>query len=213
GAPKEATVSSGLARLTRPYVGWGVKFVDFDNDGALDLLIANGHLHEQINMSNREVNYREPILLLKNDGTGRFRRVEIPGSPILGRGLAAGDFDNDGFTDAIVMNLNDRPVLLHNSAASGQSWLGIKLQGTRSNRDAIGARLTLRSSNGTMTRWIVGGGSFLSSNDRRAVFGLGSLHEAGVLEILWPDQMKQTVSNLKLNSYTTITEPAGDGGK
>jgi enediyne biosynthesis protein E4 len=213
GGYKEATVSSGLARLTRPYVGWGVKFVDFDNDGALDLLIANGHLHEQINMSNREVNYREPILLLKNDGTGRFRRAEIPGGPILGRGLATGDFDNDGFVDAIVMNLNARPVLLHNSAASGHSWVGVKLQGTHSNRDAIGSRLTLRSSNGTMTRWIVGGGSFLSSNDRRVVFGLGGAREAGALEILWPDQRKQTVPNPKLNSYTTITEPAGDGGK
>jgi hypothetical protein len=202
-----------LARLTRPYVGWGVKFLDFDNDGALDLLIANGHLHEQINLSNREVNYREPILLLDNDGAGRFRRAEIPGNPILGRGLASGDFDNDGFPDAIVMNLNDRPVLLHNSAASGHSWVGIKLQGTRSNRDAIGARLTLRSPNGTMTRWIVGGGSFLSTSDRRVVFGLRSARQTGVLEILWPDQVKQTVPSLKLNSYTTITEPAGDGGK
>jgi len=213
GAYKEATVSSGLARLTRPYVGWGLKFVDFDNDGALDLLIANGHLHEQINMSNREVNYREPILFLENDGTGRFHRVEIPGNPILGRGLASGDFDNDGFPDAVVMNLNDRPVLLHNSAASGHSWVGIKLQGPRSNRDAIGARLTLRSSNGTMTRWVVGGGSFLSSNDRRIVFGLRSSRAAGTLDILWPNQMKQTVSNLKLNLYNTIIEPAEEGGK
>jgi enediyne biosynthesis protein E4 len=112
-----------------------------------------------------------------------------------------------------VMNLNARPILLHNSAASGHSWVGVKLQGTHSNRDAIGARLTLRSSNGTMTRWIVGGGSFLSTNDRRVVFGLGRAREAGALEILWPDRRKQTVSNLKLNSYTTITEPAGDGGK
>jgi hypothetical protein len=192
-----------------------VKFLDFDNDGALDLLIANGHLHEQINISNREVSYREPILALANDGTGRFRSVETPGRPafesgILGRGLASGDFDNDGFVDAVVMNLNGRPVLLHNSAVSRHSWIGVKLQGTRSNRDAIGARLTLRLSQRSMTRWIVGGSSFLSSSDGRIVFGLGSSRETGVLEILWPDQVKQTVSSLKLNSYTTIAEPAGD---
>jgi hypothetical protein len=214
GVYKDATISSGLARYTRRYVGWGAKFIDFDNDGALDLLIANGHLHEQINISNREVSYREPILALTNDGTGRFRSVETPGSPtfeseILGRGLASGDFDNDGFVDAVVMNLNDRPVLLHNSAASAHSWIGVKLQGTRSNRDAIGARLTLRSSNRSVTRWIVGGGSFLSSSDGRVVFGLGAAREAGVLEILWPDQVKQTVSNLRLNSYNTVVEPAG----
>ncbi len=212
GPYRDATVASNLARYTRPYVGWGVKFLDFDNDGDLDLLIANGHIHEQINLSNREVGYREPILLLANDGAGRFRRVDIPSIPaftsgILGRGLATADFDNDGYADAIVMNLNGQPVLLHNSARNGNSWVGVKLIGTRSNRDAIGAKLTLRSSHGRLTRWIAGGGSFLSSSDQRVAFGLGQAREAGTLEILWPSQVKQTVTNLKLDSYTEIQEP------
>jgi hypothetical protein len=211
----EATVTSNLARYTLPYVGWGVKFLDFDNDGDQDLMIANGHIHEQINLSNREVHYREPILLLENNGNGRFQRVNIPNIPaftsgIVGRGLATGDFNNDGFIDAIVMNLNHHPVLLQNSAGNGNAWIGVKLIGTRSNRDAIGARLTLQSARGTLTRWITGGSSFLSSSDKRVIFGLGSAHESGTLEILWPSQVRQRLSNLKLNTYTTIREREAD---
>jgi hypothetical protein len=213
GPYKEATVSSGLARYTRRYVGWGVRFLDFNNDGALDLMIANGHIHERIAMSNQEIGYREPILLLANDGSGTFRKIEVPGNPafeagILGRGLASGDFDNDGFPDAIIVNLNERPVLLHNAVAHNNSWVGIKLQGVHCNRDAIGARLTLRYSNGSLTRWITGGGSFLSSSDKRIVFGLGSAQQTGTLEIVWPDGVGQTAQNLKVSTYNTIVEKA-----
>jgi hypothetical protein len=207
----EATVSSGLARFTQPYVGWGVRFLDVDNNGTPDLLIANGHLHEQIAMANHQVSYREPPLLLFNNGKAQFTSMARQAGPafesgILGRGLATGDFDNDGAVDAVLVNLNGPPVLLHNAAVSRNAWAGVSLRGKHSNRDAIGSRLTLHTASGDMTRWITGGGSFLASNDRRIVFGLGAATETGTLEIRWPDGKLQTVSGLKLNQYTTIEE-------
>ena len=210
---QEATVESGLARNTEPYVGWGVRFLDFNHDGSSDLLIANGHLHPQIALSNREVSYREPLLLLENSGKATFRRVGSEAGPVFGekflaRGLATGDYDNDGATDAVVIDLNSRPLLLHNTFANGNHWLGIKLQGTMSNRDAIGARLTLHRGGGSMTQWITGGGSFLATSDRRVVFGLGRDGDPGHLEIQWPNGNRQTVDALKVNQYQTVREAA-----
>lgn len=211
---EEATVASRLAEHTRPYVGWGLRLFDYDNDGDLDLLVVNGHLHEMIARSNRAVSYREPPLLLNNDGRGRFSRVN--GGPVfsaaayLARGMAAGDFDNDGAVDAAFVSLNDPPVLLHNEAAAGRRWLGVRLRGTVSNRDAIGARLTLSAAAGgrTLTRWITGGGSFLASHDRRVVFGLGNAEAAGsLLTIRWPSGRLQELNGLAPGRYHDITEP------
>ncbi len=208
---REATVSSRLARHTRPYVGWGVRFADYDNDGDLDLLIVNGHLHEMIAQSNRAVAYREPPLLLANDGKARFTKVEA--GPVfqtgyLGRGLATGDFDNDGAVDAAFVSLNESPVLLHNQGALGRKWVGLRLRGTLSNRDATGAKLTLRTGSRTLTRWIAGGGSFLASHDRRIIFGLGTSGIAGELEIRWPSGRVQRIASLAPGRYHDITEPS-----
>jgi enediyne biosynthesis protein E4 len=208
---REATVESRLAEHSRPYVGWGVRLADFDNDGDLDLFIANGHLHEMISRSNRMVSYREPPLFLSNDGHGRFARVN--GGPVLsaaylGRGMATGDFDNDGAPDVAFVSLNEAPVLLHNEAAAGRRWLGIRLRGVTSNRDAIGARLRLTAGPRTLTRWIAGGGSFLASHDRRVEFGLGGGGSAGELEILWPSGRLQRVGVLEPGRYHTIEEPS-----
>lgn len=203
---REATVSSRLAQFTKPFVGWGVRMVDYDNDGDLDLLIVNGHLHEMIAQSNRAVSYREPPLLLANDGKARFTKVD--GGPVfagayLGRGMATGDLDNDGFVDAVFVSVNDPPVVLHNEARGG-SWVGVQLRGTVSNRDAIGARLTLRSGGRVWTRWITGGGSFLASHDRRVVFG--GAGEGSTLEIRWPSGRVQSVSGLSAGRYQEIVE-------
>src|SRR5262249_22211653 len=167
---REATIASKLAALTKPYVGWGVRFIDYDNDGDLDLLIVNGHLHEMISESNRSVSYRQPPLLLSNNGRGIFENMAQVAGPVfqngyLGRGLALGDFDNDGAVDAAFVSLQGPPVLLRNTSAAGNNWLGIHLHGTRSNRDAIGALLTIRKGGKTLTRWIAGGGSFLAGHD------------------------------------------------
>ncbi len=207
----EATVASRLAEHTRPYVGWGLRLFDYDNDGDLDMMIANGHLHEGIARSNRTVSYREPPLLLNNDGRARFSRVA--GGPAftaayLGRGLATGDYDNDGAVDAAFVSLNDPPVLLHNEAAVGRRWLGVRLQGRASNRDAIGAKLEFTSAAGrVLTRWIIGGGSFLASHDRRVVFGLGAASaEQAALTIRWPSGRQQRVTCLAPGRYHQIIE-------
>lgn len=204
---REATVSSRLAQFTKPYVGWGVRMIDYDSDGDLDLLIVNGHLHEMIAQSNRTVSYREPPLLLANDGRARFTILN-PGPAFqhtyLARGMATGDLDNDGAIDAVFVSLNDPPVILHNERKPA-NWLGVKLTGTASNRDAIGARLTLKTGTRTLTRWITGGASFLASHDRRILFG--GVTTPGTLEIRWPSGRTQTIANLAPGRYHDITEP------
>lgn len=216
---EEATTRSRLAEHSRPFVGWGLRLFDYDNDGDLDLLTVNGHLHEMIARSNRTVTYREPPLLLNNDGRARFYRVA--GGPVfatsyLARGMAAGDFDNDGAVDVAFVSLNDPPVLLHNEAAAGRRWLGIRLKGTASNRDAIGAKLWLTGDKRSLTRWINGGASFLASHDRRVVFGLGNQNSnnAGLtLHIRWPSGRLQQLTDLTPGRYHEITEPGKDDTK
>lgn len=210
---REATVTSRLAQFTKPYVGWGVRFLDYDNDGDLDLFVVNGHLHEMIARSNRTVAYREPPLLLANDGQARFTRVDA--GPVfargyLGRGMATGDWDNDGAVDVVFVSLNEAPVVLRNEAAAGRRWVGVRLRGTGSNRDAIGARVSLQSGGKRLVRWIAGGGSFLASHDRRVVFGLGSAGAADELEIRWPSGRVQRVAGLAAGRYHEIVEPAKD---
>lgn len=214
---EETTVQSRLAAFTKWFVGWGVRFLDYDNDGDLDLFIVNGHLQENISESNRSVHYREPPLLLANDGGGVFTNVSSDGGPAfrkgyLGRGLATGDFDNDGAVDAAFIDLNSRPVLLRNSG-SPNHWLGIHLRGTRSNRDAIGARVTLRQGNRKATRWISGGGSFLASHDRRIVFGLGQNVAAADIEVLWPDGSVQKITGLTQDRYHEIVEKSTEAAQ
>ena len=209
---RDVTVPSRLAAYTKPYVGWGVRFLDYDNDGDLDLLSVNGHLHEMISESNRSVQYREPPLLLANDGSGVFANMAGIAGPefrtgYLGRGLAAGDFDNDGAPDAAFIDLNSRPVLLRNTTSAGNHWIGLHLRGTQSNRDSIGARVSLRQGTRRLTRWVTGGGSFLAAHDLRIVFGLGQDTSPVHIEIAWPNGALQRVEGLVRGRYHLITEP------
>src|SRR5262249_1315016 len=157
--------------------------------------------HEMISESNRSVSYRQPPLLLSNNGRGIFENMAQVAGPVfqngyLGRGLALGDFDNDGAVDAAFVSLQGPPVLLRNTSAAGSNWLGMQLDGTRSNRDAIGALLTIRKGGKTLTRWIAGGGSFLAGHDYRVVFGLGSHVGPSDLEVVWPSGTLQRVTGL-----------------
>lgn len=209
---REWTRESGLAALTRFFVGWGVHFIDFDNDGNLDLVLVNGHINQVIEKTRFDVSYREPPVLLANNGKGVFHSVVEQGGFVfrnryLGRGLAVGDYDNDGGVDVVFTCLNDAPVLLHNNVGRLKPWIGVRLEGTKSNRDAIGAKLTLKNGNWKFVRWITGGASYLSSHDRRVVFGLGGdAAQPARLEIRWPNGDVQTVSGLKVNQYQRIVE-------
>jgi enediyne biosynthesis protein E4 len=208
------TTRSDLARYTRTDVGWGTRFLDYDNSGCQGLFIVNGHISQVIGMVRRDVTYRERPLLLSNNGHAVFEEVGERAGPAFSqgydaRGLALGDFDNDGGADAIFTRLKNSPVLLRNNVAHENSWIGFELTGTKSNRDAIGARLTLQSGERRMVRWITGGSSYLSSQDKRVVFGLGhaSASAPSGLEIRWPSGQTQKISGLASNRYHAIEEP------
>jgi len=210
---EERTVQSGLANLTHSFVGWGTHFLDYDNDGNLDLAFVNGHLNALIEQTRHDISYREPPLLLRNDGAGIFRNMEKLAGPVFqqkfrARGLAVGDMDNDGRTDVIFTRLNESPVLLRNTWEQGGGWIGLELQGTRSNRDAIGAKVVVPLPERKLVRWITGGSSYLSSHDKRLIFGLG-LHapQAVNAEIHWPSGQVQIASGLATGRYHKIIEP------
>ncbi len=209
---QELSRRSGLTRFTVPYVGWGVRFIDYDNDSDRDLIIVNGHVTRTIEFARKDITYLQPPLLLDNDGKGKLRDLSARAGPVFranhaARGLATGDFDNDGDSDALFVRLNQRPVLLRNNRGQDSSWIGFRLQGTRSNRDAIGSRVTVAWGEQKRVRWLTGGGSFLASHDKRLVFGLGQTHPDQItVTIQWPSGHQQSVSGLKANRYHRIVE-------
>jgi enediyne biosynthesis protein E4 len=211
---KDRTVASHLAQYSKADVGWGAKFLDYDNDGYLDLMIANGHINQAIEMTRGGVKYAEPPLLLHNDGKGGFENVAAQAgiafnSAYIARGLAIADFDNDGATDAVFTTLNGRPILLRNNIGQKNSWVGFELQGTASNRDAIGARITVLARERKIVRWITSGSSYLSSHDKRVVVGLGRLAPTANVnaEIRWPSGVSQNLARLVPGRYHRIFEP------
>lgn len=219
----DRTIGSRLAEYSKSYVGWGIHFIDYDSDGNLDLVIANGHINEAIETTRLDVKYKEPPLLLHNDGNGIFRKLnDLGGAPFRqgqrARGLAVGDVDNDGGVDVVFTRLDERPVVLRNNVGQSHAWVGFQLQGTKSNRDAIDAKITVWTGNRKLTRWITGGSSYLSSHDKRVIVGLGEATETGAVnaEIRWPSGTIQRLSRLELKRYHKIVEPSakeGVGGK
>jgi enediyne biosynthesis protein E4 len=210
----DKTVPSRLAAYTKSFVGWGVHFIDYDNDGNLDLLIANGHINQVIETTRVDVKYKEPPLLLRSDGNGVFSNVRAQAgsafrSEYRARGLAVGDFDNDGGADAVFTRLDDQPVLLRNNVGQNHCWIGFHLQGTKSNRDAIGSKIMVDLGKRKLVRWITGGGSYLSSHDNRVIVGLpGDCTSPTVdADIRWPSGMMQHVSKLEVKKYNKILEP------
>ncbi|HVZ16497.1 MAG TPA: CRTAC1 family protein [Terriglobales bacterium] len=212
---EEAARTAGIGSAAQFNVTWGVHFVDFDNDGSLDIMLVNGHIIEVIESLQPQVKYKERPLLLHNSGNGKFEDVSFSAGPAFAkgyqaRGLAVGDFDNDGAPDVIFTCIGDSPVLLRNNVGQKNSWAGVRLIGTKSNRDAIGAKLTLSVADRKLVRWLAGGSSYLSSHDKRIIFGLGTLpaNQAVNIEVLWPSGTRQTVTALKINRYHQIVEPS-----
>ena len=212
----DLSVPLGIGMATRWMSGWGLKFLDYDNDGNLDLFLANGFPDDLVEDFSSEVKYREPFLLFQNTG-GKFRNVSAESGPVFAkafsaRGLAIGDFNNDGAVDVLVAINDGAPVLLKNNVGSQNHWLGVHLLGSKCNRDAIGASVTYQAGDLKKTRVKVAGGSFLSSHDPRLVLGIGQRKKVDWLEVKWPQPSGKVerLTNLPIDRYVTIVEGTGN---
>ncbi|MGI9075551.1 MAG: CRTAC1 family protein [Bryobacteraceae bacterium] len=207
---------NGVAQATRLMSGWGLKYFDYDNDGNIDLILANGHPDDMIESYSQQVHYKEPLLLFHYGSDGKLSNVSDHAGPVFqkvfaARGLAVGDYNNDGAADVLIANNGGRPVLLRNNAAKGNNWLGLKLEGITCNRDSIGTKIIWKTDIKTFRRLKNNGGSYLSSHDPREVLGLGSAAKLDELEIQWPAPSKQVdrFTNLGVNRYLHIVEGKG----
>jgi hypothetical protein len=199
--------AAGLAALGTSYVGWGAGFFDLEDRGWEDLFIANGHANFFPRGGGGR--FQRPVLL-HNEGDGRFTDISRRGGPYFrrehnGRGVAFGDLDNDGRIDLVVSHLNEPVVLLRNEAGAGHHWLGVELA-SADHRDLVGARVVLEVGGVRMARFHQGGGSYLSSGDRRHVFGLGAGTEAGRLTVYWPSGRVRHWDGLPIDRYTRLVE-------
>jgi len=197
--------------------GFGARFFDYNNDGLTDLFVLNGHPFEPIQKFFSETTYAEPPFLFENTGQG-FREVAAEhGAPLKrfypGRGLAVGDFDNDGDSDLLLINVGEPPVLLRNDGGNRNHWLGIKLVGTKSNRDGVGAHVTVISGGKRRTKQRLGGGSYCSASDPRLLFGLSANAKIDEVEVKWPSRNSTTLKNVRADQYLTIREGATNNGQ
>ena len=208
---EEVSDRLGIAGPTKHVLSFGGGFFDFDNDGWLDLFIANGHVYPGVEKAMPGVHYKQINSLFRNGGNGKFPEVTaLSGNgfatPYLGRGVAFADFDNDGNMDLVVANNGDPPLLLRNAGGTGRHFLNFKLVGTKSNRDAMGARIKLRAGGLSQLREIAGGGSYLSQSDLRAHFGLGQSTRADSVEVWWPSGVRQVFRDVEADKFYVIEE-------
>ncbi len=205
---------SGVGRMTMSHSGWGVRFLDYDNDGWKDLLITQGHDLDTIQLTVPNLRYRENMLLARNTGNG-FVDVSADAGSIfqkawVGRGLAIGDIDNDGRLDAVVTGNDGAFYVLHNSTETKNHWLTLELVGHKSNRDAIGAEVKLITPKGLQMATVTTAGSYLSSSDKRVHFGLGTQIVVEMIEIRWPSGIRQTIKNVAADQILKIDEASAE---
>ncbi len=214
GLFEETSDTAGIEQVTRPYVAWGCKFLDADNDGWLDLIIANGHLQDNISAIDNRAAYKQSMQFLRNAGNRppvfieESKKAGLDSLPkLVGRGLAIGDFDNDGRMDALVVDSEGKPLLLHNVTGKAGHWIGFELTGSgKSNRSAYGAVITLTAGGQTLTRQCQSCGSYLSASDSRIHFGIGDSQNVDSVSIRWPDGLVEKLSNLKPDQYIKLME-------
>jgi len=208
----DVTTEAGLNGENR-FICFGVGLVDFDNDGWPDILITTGTVYPELDHLSSRYPARSPRLLFRNRGGGAFQELGEEAGPAIrarhcSRGLAFGDFDNDGDMDVLIMNVNEPPTLLRNDAPSGNHWLKIRLEGTKSNRSGIGSRVLVHYGGKVQAQELQSQSSFLSANDPRLHFGLGSATKADV-EIYWPLGLVERLSGLNSNQLVTVREGHG----
>ncbi|HTZ58840.1 MAG TPA: CRTAC1 family protein [Acidobacteriaceae bacterium] len=208
------TYSSGIGARARLLSGVAAKFLDYDNDGWVDILQLNGAMLDNVSLYHGEVSYKEPLLMFRNLGHGHFAMSSASLGPdflrpVAGRGLATADFDNDGDVDIAVNNRGDFPELLRNDGGNANHWLTVKLIGTKSNRDGIGARLKLTSEGFVQYSQAVGGSSYMSASDPRIHFGLGKRSKIESLVITWPSGQTDKFTDVPVDQIIAVKEGAG----
>src|SRR6202140_1853185 len=213
GVFSDVTYAAGLGLHTQ-YLGWGTMFFDFDNDSWPDLILANGHVYPEVDKFHLGSGYLEPRILYHNNGNGTFTDVSATaGSGInavsSARGLAVGDLWNDGRLSVLINNLSAKPSLLVNTAHSGNHWVTFKTVGTRSNRDGIGAKITVKAGKRTLVDEVRSGSSYISQNDLRVHFGLGSATKLDAVQVRWPSGLIESFDNLSVDTINTLKEGSG----
>ena len=206
---------TGIGAATRPYVAFGVRFFDYDNDGWLDLAFANGHVQDNIARIDKSTTYRQSSQLFHNRGViaknePQFEELSAKApalqKPMVGRGLATGDYDNDGRVDLLIVDSEGEPLLLHNETAKTAHWLGLVLEGSKSNRSGYGAWVTLETKGQKLVRYCRADGSYLSSSDARVHFGLGAATKVDKVEVHWPSGKTELLTDISLDRYTKVQE-------
>jgi hypothetical protein len=210
----DVSFDAGVATPTIPYVGWGTAFFDFDNDGWPDLFLVNGHVYPQVDTLDVGARYREPKLLFLNQHDGTFRNISgLAGTaiqiPQVSRGAAFGDLFNDGRVDIVVENLDGKPMILREEGGNHNHWIGFELAGTKSNRLALNARVKAVTGELIQVDEVRSGGSYLSQNDLRIHFGLGSHERLDRVDILWPSGKTETLTNLAADHFYVVKEGEG----
>jgi hypothetical protein len=205
---------SGIGRGTRGYVGWGDAFVDFSNDGWQDIFIVNGHVYPQVDQLRSDLHYLEPKLLFRNLRNGRFKDASKEAGdaiqiPQVSRGMAIGDLFNDGKLDAVIENLKGQPMILRPEGGPQNHWISFQLEGVKSNRLALNARVRATAGDLVQLGEVFSGGSYLSQNDLRIHFGLGAHDRVDKAEIIWPTGKVETLTNLAADKFYTVREGAG----
>jgi len=208
----DASFRSGLAATLGPYLGWGVGFIDVDNDALLDVFIANGHVYPDVEKTGTS-SYRQRNQLFRNVGGGQYRHITMQvAGPLLtqqsSRGAAFGDYDNDGDTDILVSVIDDRPILLRNDSTGGH-WVTFRLEGKTSNRSAIGARVTVQAGSRRQVAEVRSGGSYISHNDTRVHFGLGTAASVDRVIVRWPNGTVETLGGASADRFYVVREGAG----
>jgi enediyne biosynthesis protein E4 len=213
GTFSDATFEAGMGLNTR-YLGWGCGFVDLDNDGWLDIFLANGHVYPELEKAGLDTPFKEPKILYRNLRNGRFEDVSKRAGPgvtlaLSSRGVAFGDFDNDGDLDIVINNMNDKPTLLRNDLENTNRWLKVKALGTRSNRTGVGARVRIVAGQHAQIDEVRSGGSYISQSDLRLHFGMGAARKADLVEVRWPSGQVDVLKDVATNQVIWVKEGAG----